>query len=95
VISYERLLDIFWSIHDPTQLDRQGPDVGPNYRSVIFFHDPEQEEVARRSRDAQEASGRFAHGRIVTLIQPAGEFFRAEDYHQQFFAKRGGGRCHL
>lgn len=95
VVSYDHLLDLFWSIHDPTQLNRQGPDVGTNYRSVIFFHNPEQEEAARRSRDAQEASGRFAPGRIVTLIQPAGEFYRAEDYHQQYFAKHGGGRCHL
>ena len=94
-VSYRQLLDIFWSIHDPTQLNRQGPDFGPNYRSVIFYHDAEQAKIARKSKNDLEVSGRFGFGKIVTLIQPAGEFYRAEEYHQQYFYKRGGGRCHL
>jgi len=93
--SYRQLLDIFWSIHDPTQLNRQGPDFGTNYRSVIFYHDPEQAQIARRSKTDVEVSGRFGFGKIVTIIQPAGEFYRAEEYHQQYFLKHGGGRCHL
>jgi len=94
-VSYEQLLDIFWSVHDPTQLNRQGPDVGPNYRSVIFYHDSEQGNLARRSKLEVEVSGRFGFGKIVTIIQPAGAFYRAEEYHQQYFAKKGGGRCHI
>ncbi|MDD4137453.1 MAG: peptide-methionine (S)-S-oxide reductase MsrA [Methanoregula sp.] len=94
-ISYQQLLDIFWSIHNPTQLNGQGPDIGPNYRSVIFYHDPEQGTIARRSKFDMETSGRFGFGKIVTLIQPAGVFYRAEEYHQQYFAKRGGRHCHL
>ena len=94
-VSFPQLLDIFWSIHNPTQLNRQGPDFGPNYRSVIFYHDAEQAKIARKSKNDMEVSGRFGFGKIVTLIQPAGEFYRAEEYHQQYFFKRGGGRCHL
>jgi peptide-methionine (S)-S-oxide reductase len=94
-ISYQQLLDIFWSIHDPTQLNRQGPDFGPNYRSVIFYHDPEQAKIARKSKNDMEVSGRFGFGKIVTLIQPAGEFYRAEEYHQRYFEKHGGGSCHI
>jgi len=94
-VSYQQLLDIFWSVHDPTQLNRQGPDIGPNYRSVIFFHDPEQGNIARRSKLEVEVSGRFGFGKIVTVIQPAGPFYPAEEYHQQYFKKHGGGRCHL
>jgi peptide-methionine (S)-S-oxide reductase len=94
-VSYENLLDIFWSVHDPTQLNRQGPDTGPNYRSVIFYHDPEQGTLARRSKLDIEISGRFGNRRIMTVIQPAGPFYRAEDYHQQYYAKKGGGSCHF
>lgn len=94
-VSYEDLLAIFWSIHDPTQLNRQGPDIGPNYRSVIFYHDAEQGTIARRSKLDIEVSGRFGSKSIMTAIQPAGPFWRAEEYHQQYFAKRGGGRCHI
>jgi peptide-methionine (S)-S-oxide reductase len=94
-VSYEDLLEVFWSIHDPTQLNRQGPDIGPNYRSVIFYHDPEQGAIARRSKLDVEISGRFRSRSIMTVIQPAGPFCRAEEYHQQYFAKRGGGRCHI
>jgi peptide-methionine (S)-S-oxide reductase len=94
-ISYEQLLAVFWSIHDPTQLNRQGPDIGPNYRSVIFYHDAEQAAIARQSKDAIERSGRFGSRSIMTVIQPTGPFYRAEEYHQQYFAKKGGGRCHI
>ncbi len=94
-VSYRQLLDIFWSIHDPTQLNRQGPDFGTNYRSVIFYHDPEQAKIARKSKIDVEVSGRFGFGKIVTIIQPAGEFYRAEEYHQQYFLKHGGGRCRI
>jgi peptide-methionine (S)-S-oxide reductase len=93
-VSYQQLLDIFWSIHDPTQLNRQGPDFGPNYRSVIFYHDAEQAKIARKSKNDMEVSGRFGFGKIVTLVQPAGEFCRAEEYHQQYSLKHGGGHCH-
>jgi peptide-methionine (S)-S-oxide reductase len=89
-VTYQQLLEVFWSIHDPTQLNRQGADFGPNYRSVIFYHDPEQAKIARASKLDQEVSGRFGFGKIVTVIQPAGEFYRAEEYHQQYFGKHGG-----
>jgi len=94
-VSYEQLLAIFWSIHDPTQLNRQGPDIGPNYRSVIFYHDAGQATIARQSKDAIGSSGRFGSRNIMTVIQPAGPFYRAEAYHQQYFKKNGGGRCHI
>lgn len=93
-ISYQQLLDHFWSIHDPTQLNRQGPDIGPNYRSVIFYHTPEQAKAARESKSRIESSGRFGFGKIVTQILPAGDFWRAEEYHQQYVARRGGKTCH-
>lgn len=93
-VTYEDLLAVFWSIHDPTQLNRQGPDVGSNYRSVIFYHDAEQGRAARKSREELQVSGRFGFGKIVTAIQPAAEFWRAEEYHQQYFGKHGGhGSC--
>lgn len=92
-VSYRQLLAIFWSIHDPTQLNRQGPDIGPNYRSVIFYHNAEQAEIARQSKEEIGNSGRFGFGRIVTRILPATVFYRAEEYHQQYFAKQGGGSC--
>ncbi len=90
LVSYDELLSVFWSIHNPTQLNRQGPDVGSNYRSVIFYHDEDQGRAARRSREELQVSGRFGSGRIVTAIQPATEFWRAEEYHQQYFEKHGG-----
>ena len=90
-VSCQELLDLFWSIHDPTTLNRQGPDTGPQYRSVIFYATPEQEDAARASLAAQDASGRFPRP-IVTEICAAGEFYRAEDYHQQYFEKRGRTR---
>lgn len=93
-VSYQKLLDLFWEIHDPTQLNRQGPDVGTQYRSAIFFHDAEQEAAARASKAAQEKSGKY-HGAVVTEIAAAPEFYRAEDYHQQYFEKRGVKSCHF
>lgn len=93
-ISYEKLLDNFWAIHDPTQLNRQGPDVGDQYRSAIFYHSPAQEKAARASLERQQNSGR-EKGKIVTQIVPAVTFHPAEDYHQQYFAKRGQKSCHI
>ncbi|HEY0408484.1 MAG TPA: peptide-methionine (S)-S-oxide reductase MsrA [Pyrinomonadaceae bacterium] len=93
-VSYERLLDVFWENHDPTTLNRQGPDVGAQYRSAIFYHTPEQEAAARASKDALSASGKHARP-IVTEITAAPTFYRAEDYHQQYFEKRGISHCHI
>ena len=93
-VSYQDLLDLFWSIHDPTTPNRQGPDIGTQYRSVIFYHTPEQEAAARASKQEVERSGRFRRP-IVTAIEPAGTFWRAEEYHQQYLAKRGGGHCRI
>jgi peptide-methionine (S)-S-oxide reductase len=94
-VTYDRLLDIFWSNHDPTQLNRQGPDVGDQYRSAIFVHDAEQERVARDSLQRLESSGRFRRP-IVTQIIPAGTFWEAEEYHQKYFSRRGlAATCHL
>lgn len=91
-VSYEELLDVFWRIHDPTQRNRQGPDVGTQYRSVIFYHSPAQKEAACASRDEMDASGRFRK-KIATEIAPATTFWRAEDYHQQYIAKGGRAAC--
>lgn len=93
-VSYEQLLDVFWRIHDPTSLNRQGPDVGTQYRSVIFFHTPEQERAARESLRRLESSGRYSKP-IVTEIAPAQTFWRAEEYHQRYLEKRGLKHCHL
>ena len=92
--SYDELLDVFWSNHDPTTLDRQGPDVGTQYRSAIFYHDSEQQQAALSSKEKLEQSGRFKRP-IVTEIAPAGEFYRAEDYHQQYLEKRGLATCRI
>ena len=86
--SYDQLLDVFWKVHDPTTLNRQGPDVGTQYRSVVFYLTPEQESAARRSLQKRRESGLHTNA-IVTQIVPASEFFRAEEYHQQYFAKQG------
>jgi peptide-methionine (S)-S-oxide reductase len=86
-VGYDDLLEVFWSSHDPTTLNRQGPDVGTQYRSAVFFLDEPQQAAARASKERQDASGRF-HARIVTEITPAPEFYPAEDYHQQYFEKR-------
>lgn len=90
-VSYEALLDLFWTEHDPTTRDRQGPDVGSQYRSAIFFNSAEQEAAARASLAAQDASGQSGRP-IVTELTPAQEFYMAEDYHQKYLEKRGRGR---
>ncbi len=87
-VSYEELLRVFWNIHDPTTLNRQGPDIGTQYRSAVFFHNPEQEAAATVSKQKLQSSGRYQRS-IVTEITPALEFYRAEDYHQQYFEKCG------
>ena len=91
-ISYDDLLDVFWHKHDPTQLNRQGWDVGDQYRSVVFVHDEEQRAAAERSKAAQDASGRH-RGPVVTAIEPAQTFYRAEDYHQRYLEKQGRASC--
>lgn len=91
-ISYEALLDAFWKTHNPTTMNRQGPDIGSQYRSVIFYHTKEQGVAAEASRKALEESGRYGQ-KIVTEIVPASKFYRAEDYHQQYLEKRGLSHC--
>lgn len=93
-ISYDELLEAFWGCHDPTTLNRQGPDVGDQYRSAIFYHGPEQEAAARASKDRLDAARRF-RGPIVTAIEPAGPFWRAEEYHQRYLEKRGAAACRI
>ena len=87
-VSYEDLLNLFWEIHDPTTLNRQGPDEGIQYRSVIFFHNAEQERLAKASKEKLQGSGKYKRP-IVTEITHASEFWRAEDYHQQYYEKCG------
>lgn len=93
-VSYDKLLEVFWENHDPTQLNRQGPDFGKQYRSAIFFHTPQQESQAKASKESMEKSHRYAKP-IVTQIVPAGTFYEAEDYHQQYLEKRGLAACHI
>ena len=92
-VSYNNLLDAFWSLHDPTTLNRQGPDIGTQYRSAIFFQDENQAVAARAFRDKLQQSGRFKND-IVTEIVPTAEFYRAEEYHQKYLEARGLGNCH-
>jgi len=91
-VGYEQLLNAFWNMHDPTALNRQGPDIGTQYRSAIFFHSPEQESKARASKELAQA--RFRRP-IATEITPASEFYRAEEYHQRYFEKQGVQSCHI
>lgn len=91
-VTYDELLTVFWQSHDPTTLNRQGPDVGTQYRSAIFFHTPEQEAAAKASKEKLEKE-RVYKRPIVTEILPAPEFWRAEDYHQQYLEKRGLAHC--
>ena len=94
-VTYEKLLDIFWKNHNPTTMNRQGPDVGEQYRSVIFYSDTEQQSVAEKSKSELVQSGKFSDP-IVTEITPLGTFWRAEEYHQQYFAKKGiRATCHI
>lgn len=94
VVPYERLLYHFWKIHDPTQVDGQGNDIGSQYRSAIFTHSDEQREAAERSKAELERSGRYKRP-IATAIEPAGEFWPAEEYHQDYLTKNPGGYCHV
>lgn len=93
-VSYDKLLDVFWENHNPTTLNRQGPDVGTQYRSAIFYHTPEQKRAAEESKAQLEASGRFRHP-VVTEITEASTFYPAEDYHQRYLEKRGLASCHV
>jgi len=94
IVRYEQLLEAFWMIHDPTQVNRQGPDFGHQYRTAIFFHSPEQEAAAKQSKAALQASGKFSRP-IATEITAAGKFHRAEEYHQRYLEKRGAASCHF
>ncbi|HEX6878954.1 MAG TPA: peptide-methionine (S)-S-oxide reductase MsrA, partial [Terriglobales bacterium] len=91
-VSYKTLVEHFWKLHNPTTKNRQGPDVGTQYRSVIFYHSPEQAADAKSSKEAAQAN---FHNPIVTEIVPAKTFYRAEEYHQQYLAKRGLRQCHI
>ena len=93
-VSYEKLLDVFWKLHDPTTLNRQGPDVGSQYRSAIFFHNAAQQSAAEASRDRLMASGTYRRP-IVTQIVPAVTFYPAEEYHQRYLEKNGLANCHI
>ena len=93
-VSYEQLLDAFWVMHDPTQKNRQGPDFGSQYRTAIFFHSPEQEAAAKKSKAALDASKKFGRP-VATEITAAGRFYRAEEYHQKYLEKRGAASCHF
>ena len=91
-VTFDQLLDVFWANHNPTTLNRQGPDVGSQYRSAIFFHTQQQRDAAETSKEKLDASDRFADP-IVTEIAPASTFFRAEEYHQRYLEKRGRSSC--
>ncbi|MBD3181166.1 peptide-methionine (S)-S-oxide reductase MsrA [Candidatus Poribacteria bacterium] len=92
VVSYEELLDVFWKVHDPTTLNRQGPDIGSQYRSAIFYHNEEQKKAAMESKDMLQKSGKYRRD-IVTEITPASTFYKAEDYHQKYYEKKGLTGC--
>ena len=92
-VSYEELLDLFWSIHDPTTKNRQGPDIGSQYRSTIFYHTAEQENIAKKSK--QDLDDSKFQNKIVTEIVPATTFYPAENYHQKYYQKNGGGSCYI
>src|SRR5213595_156736 len=91
-ITYGQILDVFWSNHNPTTLNRQGPDVGTQYRSAIFYHSPEQEATAMASKERLEKSGRFNRP-VATQIEAAPKFWRAEEYHQRYLQKSGQSHC--
>ena len=93
-VAYDELLNVFWANHDPTTLNRQGPDIGTQYRSVIFFHAPQQEAAAKASKEKLQASGKYKRP-VVTEIVPAADFWRAEEYHQQYLEKRGLAHCRI
>lgn len=93
-VSFQHLLEVFWGMHDPTQVNRQGPDFGSQYRTAIFFHSPEQEAIAKKVKATLDASGKFKKP-IATEITAAGPFYRAEEYHQKYLEKRGATSCHF
>ena len=93
-VDYQALLDVFWASHDPTTLNRQGPDIGSQYRSAIFFHSPAQKAMAEAAIDALDSAGAY-HTPIVTEVAAASTFYAAEDYHQQYLEKRGMASCHI
>ena len=93
-VSYDELLAVFWENHDPTTLNKQGPDEGTQYRSVIFFHSPQQESAAKASKEQLQSSGK-CKGQIVTEITSVSKFYRAEEYHQQYLEKRGQSSCDI
>jgi peptide-methionine (S)-S-oxide reductase len=93
-VSYDKLLDVFFTSHDPTQVNRQGPDTGTQYRSVVFFFSPEQEKAALEAKERATKSGKWKRP-VATAIEKAGEFYRAEEYHQQYLEKRGLASCHV
>jgi peptide-methionine (S)-S-oxide reductase len=93
-LNYDELLEVFWSNHNPTTLNRQGPDTGTQYRSAIFYHTPDQMRAAERSKAAQNEAGRFKHP-IVTTLEPASQFYEAEAYHQKYLEKHGLDVCHI
>ena len=93
-VSYETLVEAFWHMHDPTQVNRQGPDSGTQYRTAIFFHTPEQKAIAEKSKAELNASRKFSKP-IATEITPAGPFWKAEEYHQRYLEKRGAASCHF
>jgi peptide-methionine (S)-S-oxide reductase len=94
-VSYEDLIEVFWSIHNPTAKNRQGPDIGSQYRSMIAYHTPEQELAAKKSKEDLQNSGKLNGRKIVTEIVPASPFYKAEEYHQKYYQKRGGGSCYI
>jgi methionine-S-sulfoxide reductase len=94
VVSYEELLSLFWRMHDPAIPNRQGPDIGTQYRSAIFYHNEEQRKAAERSKEEFDRSGAFIY-KATTQIIPASTFYVAEDYHQDYFEKQGKGACHV
>ena len=95
-VSYDQLLDVFWQNHDPTQVNRQGPDFGKQYRSVVFTHSPEQHTAAEASKAKLEASGKLKRPIATQIVPlPAADFWRGEDYHQQYLEKRGQASCHV
>ncbi len=94
VVTFEQLLDVFWKIHDPTQVNRQGPDIGDNYRSAIFCHTPEQQKAAQASMEKLQKTPGYYNRKIVTQIVAAAPFYRAEEYHQRYLEKHGRAKCH-
>ncbi len=95
MVSYEKLLDVFWDNHDPTQMNRQGPDIGSQYRSAIFYHSGKQKTAAEKSKQLLQKSEKFKNKKIVTEVVAAKTFYRAEEYHQQYLEKRGLATCNI